>query len=455
MLNIVETLKSSCKTAKNEEDIRVATQIYIYELTKILGIQNQRANEVTYVYGGRADSVYQNLIFEFKGPKKFNSQAGIDQALFGRDENDRGLFHYLVNSTLEDETVVDDESFMQVISSKVGIAFDGNVFIFVRFKSAMDEISMHDGTKTKWIKQISKIQPLSFEIDKSSDFDSGIRKLSLLARSTKKKLLSADTLLESFSNHSTLSQESISYLYGLLNSSLKLNPRIRTLFEEWLRIFGEIYGDVETDFTVYKQELVEMYGLPKNLDIKKCLFVLQTYYSVVIKLLVQNLLFSLNSPLEEVQKPKVKSDLTSLFSGGNSTQGLIDNFFEIHFFEWFILCEELDMAYFHKVIEEIDRFETTASVIRPEVVRDVLKRVYQSLIPRGLRHLMGEYYTPDWLVDFTIEKSGYSFDLEATALDPTCGSGTFLTHLIAGINDIQSLVIKRENSEDHTEYRGL
>jgi len=432
---VLEALRRSCKSAKTEEDVRVATQIYIAELSKTLGIQNHIATEVTYIYGGRADSIYQNLIFEFKGPKKFSSKKGIDQALYGRDERDRGLFHYLVNSALEDETVIDDESFQQVICSKVGIAFDGLDFVFVRFKNSELTSLMHNQNKTKWTKNISKNQPLIFEIDKSRDFDSGIRKLSLLARSTKKKLLSADTLLETFSNHSEMSHQTITYLYSLLQSSLKVNPRVKTLFEEWLRIFGEIYGDVETDFTFYRQELIDMYGLPKKLDIKKCLFILQTYYSVVIKLIVQNLLFSLDNPLEQVKKPQHKSDLTSLFSGNHSTQSVIENFFEVHFFEWFILCEDLEMNFFHEIIEEIDRFETTASVIRPEVVRDVLKRVYQSLIPRGLRHLMGEYYTPDWLVDFSIEKSGYKFEIESTALDPTCGSGTFLTHLIAGINE--------------------
>lgn len=435
MQEFINSFRNSCKSAKNEEDIRVATNIFIFELAKLLNLDNQRANEVTYIYGGRADSVYQNLIFEFKGPNKFASQSGVEQALYGRDENDRGLFHYLVNSTLEDETVIDDESFLQVIGSKAGIAFDGSTFYFVRFRSSNTEILLHDEQKTRWTKNIAKKQPLKFEIDRSIDFDSGIRKFSLLARSTKKKLLSADSLLESFSNNSELSQRTITYLYRLLNRSLRTNTRIKTLFEEWLRIFGEIYGDVETDFTIYKDELLQMYDLPQRLDIKKCLFVLQTYYSSVIKLLVQNLLFSLNNPLEEAQRPKYKSDLTSLFSGGNSSQSVIENFFEIHFFEWFILCEELEMPYFHHIIDEIDQFETTASVIRPEVVRDVLKRVYQSLIPRGLRHLMGEYYTPDWLVDFTIEKAGFDFNIDSTALDPTCGSGTFLTHLIAGLSE--------------------
>jgi hypothetical protein len=332
MIENIKNFATQCTQAKNEEDIRVATNIYLQKLTEHLGLNNRRQNEVTYIYGGRADSVYQNLIFEFKAPKKFSSKVGIDQALYGRDENDRGLFHYLINSTLQEDTVIDDESFCEVIKTKIGIAFDGTSFIFVRFKYGNELIELFDENKTKWSKNINKNQPLYFDIDISRDFASGIRKLSLLARSTKKKILSADNLLLSFSNETELSQATINYLYLLLNKGIKNNPRINTLYLEWNRIFGEIYGEVETDFTNYRTELIEMYQLPKNLDIKKCLFVLQTFYSIVIKLIIQNLLFSLKHPLEPVKKPKHKSDLSSLFSGGNASENLVDNFFEIHFF---------------------------------------------------------------------------------------------------------------------------
>ena len=124
-----------------------------------------------------------------------------------------------------------------------------------------------------------------------------------------------------------------------------------------------------------------------------------------------------------------------MFSGSHYTNYSFDNFFEIHFFEWFILSEDFEIKYIRDIINELDTYETTASVIKPEIVSDVLKKVYSNLIPRGLRHLMGEYYTPDWLVDFTIEKSRYDFGLNSTILDPTCGSGTFITHLIKKFRD--------------------
>ena len=63
--------------------------------------------------------------------------------------------------------------------------------------------------------------------------------------------------------------------------------------------------------------------------------------------------------------------------------------------------------------------------------RDVLRDFYQDLVPEELRKSLGEFYTPDWLVEHsgrlaTSETSGLLFRL----LDPTCGSGLFLLEAI-------------------------
>lgn len=428
--------KESCLRAKNEEDIRIATNIFLDSVTSLFQIKKDASSEVTSLQGWRADSIYSNIIFEFKTPNKFNNTKGINEAIYGRDEKDRGLFHYLVNFSLEQINNSDNDYFNYILTSKVGIGFDGEKFIFCRFKKSDQTLLIKHEYKTKAMpKNILDVQNVEFEIDVIDNFELGIKKILLLARSTERKILSAENLLGSFSSSSKLTKTSIKYLYDLLEKSLIENNRIKTLFEEWNRIFGDIYGKQETDFTKFKEDLVLMYDLQENIDIRKCLFVLQTYYSIVIKLLIHNLLESLTDPSSSTKKPKYKNELINLFSWGYNTSYFIDNFFEIHFFEWFILSENFDINLVHDIINEIDTYETTASVIKPEIVSDVLKKVYQNLIPRGLRHLMGEYYTPDWLVDFTIEKSNYSFEIDATILDPTCGSGTFLTHIIKKFKD--------------------
>lgn len=62
---------------------------------------------------------------------------------------------------------------------------------------------------------------------------------------------------------------------------------------------------------------------------------------------------------------------------------------------------------------------------------DLLKQLYQHLFPKSVRHRLGEYYTPDWLAEFTLDAVGYTGDPDQRLLDPACGSGTFLVQALA------------------------
>ena len=53
----------------------------------------------------------------------------------------------------------------------------------------------------------------------------------------------------------------------------------------------------------------------------------------------------------------------------------------------------------------------------------MLKHLYQELIDPETRHDLGEYYTPDWLAELTVERLKYK---GGRFLDPACGSGGFL-----------------------------
>lgn len=120
-----------------------------------------------------------------------------------------------------------------------------------------------------------------------------------------------------------------------------------------------------------------------------------------------------------------------LFSGKLFTGGFhIQNFFEVQFFEWFLYANNFDLRIIQNSLVSLDTVEVTASIIKPEIVEDVFREVYNGLMPKTVRHLLGEYYTPGWLVDFVLDKAGYTGDDTKTLLDPTCGSGSFITHAI-------------------------
>ena len=86
--------------------------------------------------------------------------------------------------------------------------------------------------------------------------------------------------------------------------------------------------------------------------------------------------------------------------------------------------------------------------------RDVLRNIYQELIPAAQRKAFGEYYTPDWLAGMLADRiiddawleravARYLHSGDAPAgvgiLDPACGSGTFLYHAALRIRDSAAL----------------
>ena len=58
-----------------------------------------------------------------------------------------------------------------------------------------------------------------------------------------------------------------------------------------------------------------------------------------------------------------------------------------------------------------------------------MKVLYESIIGRRERDNLGGYYTPDWLAERIVTEV-IADPLHDRALDPGCGSGTFLFHAI-------------------------
>ena len=59
------------------------------------------------------------------------------------------------------------------------------------------------------------------------------------------------------------------------------------------------------------------------------------------------------------------------------------------------------------VAREFLQFEPATAIVRPEVMRDLLKEFYTTLVDEQIRHDLGEYYTPDWLAQRVLNKVGY------------------------------------------------
>jgi hypothetical protein len=230
-------------------------------------------------------------------------------------------------------------------------------------------------------------------------------------------------------------------LYSLFYESMtKKETHVETLYNQWDSVFGKVYGDIDPITTEIMDELSKKYGEDIDfakyggINLKYIVFVIHTYYNIILKLLVSELFSSLLNPFSTQQivltlpDKKFKEYIIKTIKGEQFQTIGVANFFETGFFEWwhFVWTDQLSEM-LREVINLLEQLEVTTSITKPELIGDMVKHTYHELMPKELRHLLGEYFTADWLAEYAINIAGFQGTLKETYLDPACGSGTFLT----------------------------
>jgi methylase of polypeptide subunit release factors len=134
---------------------------------------------------------------------------------------------------------------------------------------------------------------------------------------------------------------------------------------------------------------------------------------------------------------KLKKYLEDMEEGGIFKQIGITNFLEGDFFAWYLdIWNDSIYSALQALISQLANYSLVTLDVDPEETRDLLKKLYQNIMPRQLRHNLGEYYTPDWLAERLLGMlCGWRKDdslkvpnirPDTRILDPACGSGTFL-----------------------------
>lgn len=138
----------------------------------------------------------------------------------------------------------------------------------------------------------------------------------------------------------------------------------------------------------------------------------------------------------------------TLLSGDQFARAGLYGVVDRDFFDWVIEVPGGD-AFISSLARKLARFDWSA------VEHDVLKVLYESVIPAATRKSLGEYYTPDWLA-FEVVSEAVTDPLNQRVLDPSCGSGSFLFYavrrylaaadaagvsLVAAMHDVSSRVI--------------
>jgi methylase of polypeptide subunit release factors len=101
------------------------------------------------------------------------------------------------------------------------------------------------------------------------------------------------------------------------------------------------------------------------------------------------------------------------------------------FFDWLNAIDPHELAAVRQEILSVVKLADIVQDGSAEGLSDFLGFMYQEIFPPALRHLTGEYYTPSWLIRYTLSSLETDANGSAkTVFDPSAGSGGFLAHYI-------------------------
>ncbi len=426
---LAEQIRAVGKTAKSEEDVRLNVELALRHHLTQLGIQTQPSYEqpVTTLKGtGSTDAVYGFGIIEYKRP-------GIIGTPRGRKELVEQLSGYLVGKAREEAPTKPHEA----VKKMIGIGLDGEQVMYLRYSSSPNRARFFQPVSLETQLEFFKQKGLSrggFQVVGPMPInEASVDWLLYSLQFFHRRALEPHALAEVFGPKADLASKAINAFYQKLLAAD--NPRVEMFFAQWDMIFGVIYGQELERGDAAAKELAELYGIDGKPDLKRLLFAVHTYYVLLMKMLAAELVSlqegswfaSFTAEVEAASDAELKTKVQHLEDGGLFKQFNIVNFLEGDFFRWYLDVWETGIAQnFRHMAIAMQQFEPATATIDPDATRDLLKKLYQYLLPRPVRHALGEYYTPDWLAERLIRQTGYDGNPNTRVLDPSCGSGTFL-----------------------------
>ena len=439
---LVKAAKRIMRSSKTEEDLKVKFERILGPLIESAGIvfdeKYERGSQKakTVLKGKRPDAIHGQVVVEYEAPEAFKYERNIEHAY-------KQLMDY-VSAEAEGITAGGLEGLIGIL----GVGFDGSSIFFVHCK--WEAKTIH---KSKHL-QFAKDGPYFFNSESALTFVTYLRSLSRVP-------LTAENLADRFGPKSSVAREAIGAFADALENWN--TPRIKIFYQEWIRLFGIIYGEQHSTGTDKKTKaLSEIYDLPKESDFQSTLFCVHTYFALLMKLIAAELLSisegtftsSFSTSLVHNSDKELLANLLEIEDGGIYHKRGITNFLEGDFFRWYL--ESFASPRLRDAVRNIARtlseFEPATTAIEPEVARDLLKKLYQYLVPEVVRHHLGEYYTPDWLAELVLNESGFRGDTRKRVLDPACGSGTFI---VLAIQKMRNFAVKNKEPAIETIKRIL
>ena len=394
---IAQDIVLAAKNSQNEADLVAQVEKLLDRFTDSFDLQLHLQRERTLV-NGRADAVYNRLVIEYEPPRSLNksnshrnNQHAIQQVkdyMGGLERLDRHKKERLA-----------------------GVVLDGGFYIFVRYRD------------DRWFID----DPLPVTTHSTETF------LRYLLSLSTEKALTPENLVRDFGENSNVARQVVPVLYNLACCSS--NKKVETIFQQWERQFREISGYDPSSGQLDAAELAKSYAVKvKKPDLERLFFSIHSYYAAFIKLLALQvghyyLMPKTGTGLKAAanyESSKLCDYLRKLEAGGLFKELGIRNFLEGDFFGWYLEAWDESVASpMSRLVAELADYSLVTLDVDPEDTRDLLKQLYQNLMPKMLRHALGEYYTPDWLAERLLNQLGYDGNPAKRILDPSCGSGTF------------------------------
>lgn len=253
--------------------------------------------------------------------------------------------------------------------------------------------------------------------------------------------LTGRTLASTFGPSAQLSHRVVAVLAQALAARAS-NDRPDTLYREWRRALDVVYGDLDLAEGRLARVVEGAYDVPVSRSVGELLFVLHTYFALVARLLAVEILATSSDDMEfrptawRALPDAELLDRLGRLDRGDLPGGLdIANLFEADLFSWWLGVADGNsdlLAIFRDLLAALGSFAFPRVVFGPAPAGDVLRDLYQALVPRELRRALGEFLTPTWLAGACLESLATAgADLtDGRVLDPTCGTGTFLMPIL-------------------------
>lgn len=430
---LARDIKEISHKSRTEEDLKMGVEPLLQNVFKKMGIDVDivKYEKTATRFRGKADAVYGYLTIEYKLPGKLSKKTEVKKVT------------EQIQRYLSEQAKAVGQQAEDFLEKAVGIALDGKHILFVRFTKVSAILQMPIPIEKNQAKLFQEIEPAyGFHILGPYPLSvESISNLLIFVRASVRRPLTAKDLATVFSPASAIARQAVSELYSeVIRAQRRHAPsKVKTFFTEWDRIFGVVYGQELEKAEVAAEETAALYHIPAGAKLKPLLFAIHTYYAFLMKAIAIELVAlqresrveSFVKGLGAVDDEELLRKLTYLESGGDFVDRGIVNFLEADFFSWY-LDEWNDQTanVFRTIVRALSDFEPATPILEPEWTRDLLQKLYEVIVPAKLRHDLGEYYTPDWLAGYVVDKSGYTGEIGTRFLDPACGSGTFLVQAI-------------------------